>query len=229
VRADRSLRAGDHSSSSAITGGIKRPTRRLYGRAVRCDRSRWPPYLVLLRAGFGLPPVLPRARCALTAPFHPFSGRPEGRPLPISVAACLEAGRRGIFSVPLSFELPRPGVTRRTALRSSDFPPLDSALRTSLRAGPAPFTGLVLSEARRAESKDDRLAYCDGFILLPVSFLRNLVLFQLLVQVAARRVDHFCGLRNIPPVLAQFAHQVRALGDVLEFPERARLRRLIVA
>ncbi len=37
-----------------------------------------------------------------------------------------EPGRRlgygGIFSVPLSFELPRPGVTRRTAQRSSDFP-----------------------------------------------------------------------------------------------------------
>src|SRR5207249_1625080 len=34
---------------------------------------RWaPPYLVLLRAGFCLPPVLPRARCALTAPFHPY-------------------------------------------------------------------------------------------------------------------------------------------------------------
>src|SRR5262245_44226728 len=29
----------------------------------------------------------------------------------------------GVFSVPLSFGLPRPGVTRRTALRSSDFPP----------------------------------------------------------------------------------------------------------
>src|SRR5262245_33676907 len=29
----------------------------------------------------------------------------------------------GMFSVPLSFGLPRPGVTRRTALRSSDFPP----------------------------------------------------------------------------------------------------------
>src|SRR6185436_1069629 len=29
----------------------------------------------------------------------------------------------GLFSVPLSFELPRPGVTRRTALWSSDFPP----------------------------------------------------------------------------------------------------------
>ncbi len=31
-----------------------------------------PPYLVLLRAGFCLPPALPRARCALTAPFHPY-------------------------------------------------------------------------------------------------------------------------------------------------------------
>ena len=30
------------------------------------------PYLVLLRAGFGLPPTLPPARCALTAPFHPY-------------------------------------------------------------------------------------------------------------------------------------------------------------
>src|SRR5947209_5832301 len=32
-----------------------------------------PSYLVLLRAGFCLPPVLPPARCALTAPFHPYS------------------------------------------------------------------------------------------------------------------------------------------------------------
>ena len=31
-----------------------------------------PPYLVLLRAGFCLPPTLPPARCALTAPFHPY-------------------------------------------------------------------------------------------------------------------------------------------------------------
>src|SRR5262249_39958241 len=29
-------------------------------------------YLVLLRAGFCLPPMLPPARCALTAPFHPY-------------------------------------------------------------------------------------------------------------------------------------------------------------
>jgi hypothetical protein len=31
--------------------------------------------LTLLRAGFCLPPVLPRARCALTAPFHPYLER----------------------------------------------------------------------------------------------------------------------------------------------------------
>ena len=70
------------------------------------------PYLALLRAGFCLPPMLPPARCALTAPFHPYPPSPAKR---------AKAG--GIFSVPLSFELPRPGVTRRTALRSSDFPP----------------------------------------------------------------------------------------------------------
>jgi hypothetical protein len=69
-------------------------------------RSHAPPYLVLLRAGFCLPRLLPGARCALTAPFHPYL-RKQG----------------GIFSVPLSVGSPRPGVTRRTALWSSDFPP----------------------------------------------------------------------------------------------------------
>ena len=66
----------NHSSSPAITGGIKRPTRRL-----RTGSPITPPYLALLRAGFCLPPVLPRARCALTAPFHPYSpSRPSGAP-----------------------------------------------------------------------------------------------------------------------------------------------------
>ena len=39
-----------------------------FGRAVLTAS----PYLVLLRAGFCLPPMLPPARCALTAPFHPY-------------------------------------------------------------------------------------------------------------------------------------------------------------
>src|SRR5260221_8587122 len=37
------------------------------------------PYLVLLPVGFALPPPLPAARCALTAPFHPCRPRARGR------------------------------------------------------------------------------------------------------------------------------------------------------
>src|SRR4026209_2837486 len=42
--------------------------------------------------------------------------------------------RGGMFSVPLSVRLPCPGVTRRIALWSSDFPPLDPALTPSRKA-----------------------------------------------------------------------------------------------
>jgi len=34
----------------------------------------FPPYLVLLRVGFTMPPPLLAERCALTAPFHPYPG-----------------------------------------------------------------------------------------------------------------------------------------------------------
>ena len=61
-------------------------------------------------------------------------GRPEGLHYNCRAAVVVQAFRpavtSGIFSVPLSFELPRPGITRRTALRSSDFP---SRLRTLRR------------------------------------------------------------------------------------------------
>jgi len=87
------------AGSSDLPGG--------FGRAVLIT----PPYLVLLRAGFSLPSALQRTRCALTAPFHPYPPPPS------------RASVGGIFSVPLSFRSPRPGITRRTALWSSDFPP----------------------------------------------------------------------------------------------------------
>ena len=75
-----------------------------------CGQSRSPPYLVLLRAGFCLPPMLPPARCALTAPFHPYSpsralasplrrSKPCDGPAPPKPAKRAEAG--GMFSVPL--------------------------------------------------------------------------------------------------------------------------------
>jgi len=57
-------------------------------------------YLVLLPVRFAQPLALPSARCALTAPFHPY------RPEPLLAAA------GGIVSVALSLGLLPPGVTR---------------------------------------------------------------------------------------------------------------------
>ena len=55
--------------------------------------------------------LLPGARCALTAPFHPYLCRLFRRPSAV------------LLSVPLSVALPRPAVSRHSALRSPDFPP----------------------------------------------------------------------------------------------------------
>src|SRR6187399_1802391 len=74
------FRRDDHSSRPGIARGLQRPTRRLRtGRPIEvptCVGTSVPPYLVLLRAGFCLPPTLPPARCALTAPFHPYPSCP---------------------------------------------------------------------------------------------------------------------------------------------------------
>jgi hypothetical protein len=89
-----------------------------------CSCSEWPPcrpYSVLLPVGFALPPALPRARCALTAPFHPYrSGVPPRA-----------RGRRGggLFSVALSLGSRPPDVIRH---RMSMEPGLSS--RTCLSA-----------------------------------------------------------------------------------------------
>jgi hypothetical protein len=97
----RGSRCDDHSSRPAITRGLKQPTR--WSRTGRPSGARIrapaPPYLVLLRAGFCLPPTLPPARCALTAPFHPY--------LPIHPQRGKSSG--GIFSVPLVRQVTLPG------------------------------------------------------------------------------------------------------------------------
>jgi hypothetical protein len=66
-------------------------------------------YLILLRVGFSLPQLLLIARCALTAPFHPY------------------LLRGGLFSVALSVDLHRPGVTWHSARWSPDFPLLKNS------------------------------------------------------------------------------------------------------
>jgi hypothetical protein len=73
-----------------------------------------PAYLVLLRVGFTLRLDLRRARCALTAPFHPY--------LPLACAGGLAV--RSLLHWPSrGLEPSVPDVIRHTALRSSDFPP----------------------------------------------------------------------------------------------------------
>ena len=65
-------------------------------------------YLALLQVGFTLPHLLPSARCALTAPFHPYRKRRyifcgTGRQCTIAITHC-------------------PGVTWHSVLWSPDFP-----------------------------------------------------------------------------------------------------------
>ena len=97
----RELRRDDHSSRPVIAHRLQRPTRRhRTGRSIEPPAfadDPLPPYLVLLRAGFCLPPTLPPARCALTAPFHPYPPSPFG----------LRRGRPGIGrALPLMWGVP---------------------------------------------------------------------------------------------------------------------------
>ncbi len=65
----------------------------------------FPPYLVLLRVGFTLPPASQSERCALTAPFHPYpggTGRPGEPDGPVRKPSRKRGSRGGIFSVALA-------------------------------------------------------------------------------------------------------------------------------
>ena len=66
----RMTRMDGHSSRPAVADRLKQPTRTV-ARKPACCRQQ-PSLLVLLPVGFTLPPLLPGARCALTAPFHPY-------------------------------------------------------------------------------------------------------------------------------------------------------------
>jgi hypothetical protein len=72
------LRDG-HSSGTPLARRLEQPTRAAAGIApgrpgahkARAPEPPCRPYSVLLPVGFAVPPPLPKARCALTAPFHP--------------------------------------------------------------------------------------------------------------------------------------------------------------
>ncbi len=92
-----------HSSRARVTTRLKQPTR-----VQRGPRQRTPIWSCSER---GLPcrNLLPAARCALTAPFHPY--------------LCQNMTIGGMLSVALSVGSRPPGVTWHSALWSPDFPP----------------------------------------------------------------------------------------------------------
>jgi len=90
----------------AVAGRLERPTRGSSGAGRTIA-----PYLALLPVGFAVPPVSPRGRCALTAPFHPCLWPACGEPI------------GGLISVALSLGFRPVGVTHHRTLWSSDFPP----------------------------------------------------------------------------------------------------------
>ena len=75
-----------------------------------CPGRRCHPYLVLLPVGFAVPATLPPPRCALTAPFHPYRGRPEP-----AVAVC------SLWHCP--WGRPRRPLAATVLPWSPDFPP----------------------------------------------------------------------------------------------------------
>ena len=77
------LRDG-HSSGAPLARRLEQPTRAAAGiepgALGALPRHPGRPYSVLLPVGFAVPPPLPEARCALTAPFHPcLRVAPRGR------------------------------------------------------------------------------------------------------------------------------------------------------
>ena len=95
------------------------------GRSGASSHAAGRPYSVLLPVGFALPPPLPGARCALTAPFHPC---PPTRVAPPCLRTTLCAG--GLFSVALSLGSPPPAVSRHRI-------PVEPGLSSAHRANPA--------------------------------------------------------------------------------------------
>lgn len=108
--------ADNHSSGTDVTISLKQPTQEQYGSHITFL------YLVLLQVGFTLPLLLPEARCALTAPFHPYR---------------LDKQAGGLLSVALAVGSRPPGVTWHLTLWSPDFPHLPRQARLSGRLKPA--------------------------------------------------------------------------------------------
>src|SRR5262249_30699092 len=133
-----------HSSATPVARRLQQPTRTAgsgHGsrRPLPLSQRQAPrrPYSVLLPVGFAVPSALPQARCALTAPFHPYRFLTPGG----------GDGSGGLFSVALSLGLRPPDVIRH---RMSMEPGLSSRIHLSAltRAAVQPTDGQGMGCAR---------------------------------------------------------------------------------
>ena len=187
----------DHSSRPVIADRLKQPTRkRRTGRSFQV-RARREARRCSSAPLFGLAPcgVLP-AIC-LTADavrsYRTFS------PLPTFTLASLDG--RYIFC----------------ATSPSSCP--DRELPGALPCGVRTFLPPTHPE-ERAERRSSRLPRWNDHCRLSVGLLGNTVLLQLLVQVAAGGVDDLGGAGDVPGVFAEFLHEPRTFGGLLELAQR---------
>ena len=141
----RPSRGGDgHSSGTFVAERLARPTRAAARKArpaaLAETGAACRSYLVLLPVGFALPPPLPAARCALTAPFHPC------RPPPRKAG-----GLGGVFLWHFPWGRPRRALPGTVPPWSPDFPP--SAERTRRRAAIRPSGWDDLGCAPRCQTR----------------------------------------------------------------------------
>src|SRR5215213_1705610 len=109
-----------HLGRSSPNASRDRPERRRERPARQRQSAACRSYLVLLPVGFALPPPLPEARCALTAPFHPC--RPC-RPMGLSQET---GGLGGVFLWHFPWGRPRRALPGTVPPWSPDFPPSPS-------------------------------------------------------------------------------------------------------
>src|ERR1051325_11726332 len=116
-----------HLGRSSPNASRDRPERRRERPARQHQSAACRSYLVLLPVGFALPPPLPEARCALTAPFHPCRSPP---------VRAVELG--GVFLWHFPSGRPRRGLPGTVPPWSPDFPPSAQKFNPGRRAAIRP-------------------------------------------------------------------------------------------
>ncbi len=120
-----------------------------------CGQQHKLPYLVLLQPGFTLPLPLPAARCALTAPFHPYLPR-EALIDSVRSRLCLKCSRTRRSSQPIAHAIGKNFKACRSQLTPLTYIPVGDAVIGHFRYE------MRVHESIRA-SQDRRYIFCGTF------------------------------------------------------------------